>query len=388
MKSIHKTLILLALSVFPFSCKEQATSVSDLSESPGQEALLRISQAQFEANGMALGGIVKKAFPRVVRVSGMLDVPPENRVVISAIYGGYVKNTTLLVGDRVRKGQVVVTLENPEFLTLQQHYLEAREQLPYLKSEFERQQTLLEEKISSEKLFLKAQSDYLTVLARKGSLEEQLKMLGIPPGQVQAGQLRSEIAFRAPIDGKVTRINIRKGAFVSPAAEILEIVNQDHLHLELSVFEKDIADISIGQQIRFTLPEVSGRVYEGSVYLIGSTIQDDRTVKVHGHLADEDPNAFLVGMFVQAEILAGPDGDGAGGLPESPALPEEAILTDEGGSYVLVATENGGDGYAFRREAVEVGPTTDGFTALATLGNLRAEDRVLVKGAFLVAGAE
>ncbi|MCO5725585.1 efflux RND transporter periplasmic adaptor subunit [Robiginitalea marina] len=387
MKSSHKILILLALSALPFSCREGA-NVPEASDDAGQEELLQVSRAQFEANGMALGSLISKPFPRVIRVSGMLDVPPENRVVVSAVYGGYIKNTTLLVGDRVRKGQVVVTLENPEFLTLQQSYLEAREQLPYLKSEFERQQTLLEEKISSEKLFLKAQSDYLTILARKGSLEEQLKMLGIPPGEVEAGRLRSEIAFRAPIDGKVTRVDIRKGAYVSPAAEIMEIVNQDHLHLELSVFEKDIAGIRIGQPIRFTLPEVSNKVYQGSVYLIGSTIQDDRTVKVHGHLSDEEPEAFLVGMFVQAEILAGPDGNTTGEPPESPALPEEAILSGESGSYVLVATESGGDGYAFRREPVEAGATMDGFTALTAPGNLREDDRVLVKGAFLVAGAE
>ncbi len=62
----------------------------------------------------------------------MIDVPPENRAVINATMGGYIKTTPLLIGDNVRKGQALVTIENPEFVRLQQEYMEVNEQLTYL----------------------------------------------------------------------------------------------------------------------------------------------------------------------------------------------------------------------------------------------------------------
>ncbi|MEX0290095.1 MAG: efflux transporter periplasmic adaptor subunit, partial [Flavobacteriaceae bacterium] len=70
-----------------------------------------VSKLQFENNGMELGSTTKQAFPEVVNVRGMIDVPPENRAIISATMGGYVKETPWLIGDQVRKGQALVTLE-------------------------------------------------------------------------------------------------------------------------------------------------------------------------------------------------------------------------------------------------------------------------------------
>ena len=384
MKPLFITTVLLASLLL--GCKEGA-------EKPGQdqpEAIkagqILISKTQFESNGMSLGNPTRMEFPEVIRVTGTIDVPPENRVIISAVYGGFVKKITLLEGDPVRKGQVVVTLENPEFLQLQQGYLEVREQLPYLKSEYERQQILFEEEISSEKVYLKAQSEYLRAIAQKKSLEAQLQLLGIQPRELDAGGLRSVISMRTPISGKVTRVNVRTGAYVSPATEIMEVVNTEHIHLELMVFEQDINRIRKDQALRFSIPEISDRVREGSVYLIGNTVDDKRTVKVHAHVREEDLEELMVGMFVQADILAGSRDTASGELPSYWALPEEAIISGEGGSYILVLEASGAQGYTLRREPVEVGITSGGFAALKDPGTLDPSDQVLIKGAFQAAG--
>lgn len=384
MKPLYLTPVLLAL--FLFACKEGA-------EKPGQdmpEALeagqIRVSKNQFESNDMALGNPTMMEFPEVIRVTGRIDVPPENRVIISAVYGGYVRKISLLEGDAVRSGQVVITLENPEFIKLQQGYLEVREQLPYLKAESERQQTLFEEQISSEKVYLKARSDYLTAVAQKKSLEAQLKMLGIQPASLDNGGLRSVISLRTPITGKVTRVNVRTGAYVSPATEIMEIVNNEHIHLELMVFEQDINRIRREQAIRFKIPEISERVREGTVYLIGNTVDQKRTVKVHAHVREEDLKELMVGMFVQADILTGAQENASGDLPSYWALPEQAVISGESGSYVLVLETADEQGYTLRKESVEAGITSGGFTALKDPGTLQASDQVLIRGAFQAAG--
>lgn len=384
MKPMYITIALLVFLLF--GCKEGA-------EKPGQdvpvtmkEGQILISKTQFESNDMHLGNPTRMEFPEVIRVTGAIDVPPENRVIISAVYGGYVKKISLLEGDPVRKGQVVITLENPEFIQLQQGYLEVREQLPYLKSEYERQQTLFEEEISSEKVYLKARSEYLTAMAQQKSLEAQLQLLGIQPRELDAGGLRSVISLRTPIPGKITRVNVRTGAYVSPATEIMEIVNNEHIHLELMVFEQDINRIRKGQALRFSIPEISDRVREGSVYLIGNTVDEKRTVKVHAHVREEDLEELMVGMFVQADILTGTLDEASGELPSYWAVPEEAVISGEGGSYVLVLEATGEQGYTLRKEAVEVGITSGGFTALKDPGTLSPSDQVLIKGAFQAAG--
>ena len=377
--SILALLPLLVLTSL-FSCKEKEGAEGGEASTPSDSSLIFVSARQFEANGMALGSPEKRKFSGVIRVSGTIDVPPENRVVISAVYGGYVRKTTLLEGDQVQKGQVLLTLENPEFLTLQQQYLEVSEQLPYLMAEYERQEVLYGEKISSQKVYLKAQSDYKTAMARERGLEKQLGMLGIRPGDVQAGRLQSEIAIRAPISGSVNRINVRTGAYVSQATEIMEIINTDHIHLELIVFEQDINRIRIGQSIRFRVPELTTEVQQGSVYLIGSTVDENRTVKVHGNVEEDAPAGLMVGMFVQADILVPADSGTDTAIAELWSLPETAFETAEEGTYILLLEAASDTGYSFRRIPVEAGMTLEGFTAFTATGVPAEAGRVLVRG--------
>ncbi|WP_297764440.1 efflux RND transporter periplasmic adaptor subunit [uncultured Muriicola sp.] len=175
-----------------------------------------------------------------VKATGIIEVPPQNKAVVSAFIGGYIKDTPLLIGDEIKKGQSLLTIENPEFVTLQQNYLETRQQLSFLKAEYERQKQLIAENISSQKSFLKAESDYKGKLALYNGLKHKLKMLNFSIEKVEEGDIRSVATIYAPIFGSITKMNVSKGMYVSPSDEILEITDNDHIHLELSVFEKDI----------------------------------------------------------------------------------------------------------------------------------------------------
>ncbi|MBT8282840.1 MAG: efflux RND transporter periplasmic adaptor subunit, partial [Muriicola sp.] len=242
---------------------------------------ITISKAQFEAGGMKLGTLETKPFPTIIEATGTIDVPPQSKAVISALMGGYIKETPLLIGDRVKKGQMLLKLESPEFITLQQNYLEAKQQLAFLKADFDRQKQLVAENITSQKNFLKAESDYKGKLALCNGLRQKLVLLNIPIEQVEAGNIRSDANIYAPISGSVTKIHISKGVYVSPTDKIMEIVDNDHIHLELQVFEKDIMSLNIGQKIAFSIPEASSETYEAEVYLIGTHIEENRTVMVH-----------------------------------------------------------------------------------------------------------
>jgi cobalt-zinc-cadmium efflux system membrane fusion protein len=362
------------------SCKNAETAdKSETQQNPELvDTTIELSSDQFEQNGMAMSGPVEKSFPELVQANGLIDVPPANRAVVSATMGGYIKNTHLLIGDRVKKGQSLVTIENPDFVSIQQEYLEIKEQLTYLRSEYERQQILIKENISSQKSFLKAESEYKKAEATYNGLQKQLDLLKISPSDVEKGIISTTSTLYAPISGSITQVNVSLGMYVSPATPIIEIVDNDHIHLELSVFEKDIMKIHKGQEITFKIPEASAEIYKAEVYLIGNAIEENRTIRVHGHLKDTSKHNFLTGMFVNATIITSDK--------KALSIPSEALVSLNDSSYLLILETNKDDVYSFKPLKVETGETYMGYTAIKNLDDLPENPRILTKGAFTLMG--
>ena len=369
MKSIYKITFLLFLSLV--SCKESAEQTLVEEE---QDDLITITKAQFQDSELEIGNLEEFDFPEVVRSSGRIDVPPQSRASINAFMGGYIRNIELLEGDRVSRGQFLVSLESTEYVQLQQDYMDVAGQLDYLQAEFERQQTMLEENITSRKSFLKAESDFKRAQSAKSSLEQKLRMLNIDPVKVEAGSSQSTVNIYSPITGNVSNISVSRGSFVSPTDRIMEIIDSEHMHLELVVFEKDVRNIKEGQKIFFNTPEASNENFEAEVVLVGKTIDEQkRNVRVHGHLPDSIASEFTVGMFVEANIVTSEE--------KRPGLPEEAIIEQEGEYYILVLEKEDGENYYFRRQSVTPGETFEGVISLENAESLEKET-VLLKGAF------
>ena len=364
----------LVLVLF-WSCDDTKKEATD---NKTDNLLIQITQAQFTQGKMLLGGFEEKAFPNTILANGTIDVPPENRAVVNASMGGYIKTTPLLVGDKVIKGQLLVSVENPEFVVLQQQYMEVNAQLAYLKAAYERQTQMKKENISSQKSFLKADSEYKTALARYISLDKQLRMLNISPANVRQGNLSTTARIYAPISGSITKVNVTKGTYVSPATEILEIIDNDHIHLELSVYEKDISKVKKGQKIEFKTSETTSETYPATVHLIGTAIEQNRTVKVHGHPEDILENNLLTGMFVEASIITD--------STIAKAIPNEAIIEIDGISYVLVLEKKEANTFAFKPIEVVVNESYKGYSALKSEKNFQPGTQFLTKGAFNLLG--
>lgn len=337
---------------------------------------ITINKAQFKNELMQLGKLEEIPFNQSIKTTGTIDVPPQNRASISTFMSGYISKTPLLIGDKVTKGQLLVTLENPEFVELQQQYLEIAEQLNYLKSEYNRQQTLYKENITSEKNFLRSESTYKSSLAHYNGLKKKLSMLNINPAQVEKGQISSTINLYAPIDGYVTKVNVSNGMYVTPSDAIMEIIDNDHIHLELSVFEKDIINVEKEQKIHFRIPEASNKFFEAEVYLVGTSIDEKtRIVKVHGHILNEEDYNFIVGMFIEADIIT----DSTTNM----ALPNDAILEVDNAYYALVLTNTDNDSYYFEKAKLNIGEQTETHTSIENYESLVDKD-VLTQGGFML----
>ena len=375
MKHIYSILFLLTILSCGNNEKETEVSIED----QNHEEEIVVAKTQFDSENMELGKLSMQEFNQSITSTGFIDVPPSSRASVTTFMPGYIKSTPLLVGDEVKKGQLLVTLEDPEFVELQQNYMEIFRKLAYLKSEFERQETLYKENITSQKNYLKAESDYKSNLAHYNGLKQKLKMLNINPTNVENGNISSTINLYSPIKGSVTKVNVSNGSYVSASTEILEIINTEHIHLELLVFEKDILKIKKEQPINFTVPEASTNIFNAKVHLVGSSIDPiNRTIKVHGHIEDDENSPFVIGMFVEANIITG--------TSNASALPKEAVADLDGVFYALILDKQD-DEYIFKKVKVEVGNQTETFVEVVNI-ELFEHKQVLSKGAFMLLSRE
>ena len=371
-----KRLYILLVPIVLASCGEKDSQSNAITSSAETDNVITVTKSQFENGHMVLGNVVDYEFNEVVKANGFIDVPPQNKASVSTFMGGFVKNTPLLIGDKVKKGQRVLTLENTEYVEIQQQYLEIAEQLSYLKSEFVRQQTLFNEKITSEKNFLKAESNYKSTLAHYNGLREKLRMMNINPVSVEQGNMSSTINLYSPISGYVTNIEVSNGTYISPQDEVLEIVNTDHIHLELSVFEKDILNIKKGQIIAFKVPESSDETYQAEVHLVGTSIDEtSRTIKVHGHIEDEEKTRFIKGMFIEAEIITD--------TKTAKSLPKDAVYKLNDTYLTLVLVDSNDDVYTFNKTEVNVGKQVEDFIEVLNPEEFK-DKKVLTKGSLIL----
>jgi len=173
-------------------------------------------------------------------------------------------------------------------------------------------------------------------------------------------------------------MNANVGMFMAPSDVILEIVNPSDLHVELSVFEKDILKVKEDQKILFTVPEASKEVFEGKVHLVGKSIEgNDRTVNVHGHLADNVKQRLLTGMFVESKIIVA--------SKKGLAIPTEALVTENNKNFVLLLDNTKNGAYNFRKIAVTVGEKTEKYVEITKNSQIDINSKILIKGVFDIA---
>lgn len=369
---LYSTLCILVL----FSCGEVEETES--ADSQVAEGLIVVTKAQFASGEMKLGTLTEQSITTKISTRGYIDVPPGSKASIAPFHGGYVKDIDILPGQKVRKGELLFTLQNPEIISMQQEYMETKEKLAYLKLDFERQQTLSEEKISSQKAFKKAESEYKVMQVKNTGLAAQLKLVNVSIKQLDKGVITSILPVYASLGGTITAVNTTKGAFIKPGDIAAEITNTEHLHLELQVFEKDAMLITEEQSITFRVPESGNETFKGFVHLVGKSIDgEDRTINVHGHVPEEDEDRFIPGMFVEAEI----ETDRGSGM----CLPESALVEVDGAFYVLVKTGEKGGELFFEQQLVSAGKKSGDWIEILNPKTLEGK-QVLLEGSFSLVG--
>lgn len=371
MKKNFLCLSLVIVALMGCSKKSEEGTVSDPIATVANE--VTVTDEQFKSLGIVIGKPEQRSVSDQINANGMLDVPPQNLVTISAPLGGFVKKTELLQGMKVSKGQTIVVMEHPDYIQLQEDYLTTKGQLEFLELEYKRQEELAKENVNAAKALQQAKSNYFGAKARMQGLKAKLILSNINPAEIENGEIKSTISIPAPISGFVSQVNVNIGMHVSPTDIMFRIVDTDHLHAEAQVFEKDIPQLKIGQRVFVRLSNET-QEREAKVFLIGKEITPERTVRVHCHLEKKD-DSLIPGLFFSARIETN--------NKLVTTLPSEAVVAFENKNYVFVQSEQ--KPYKYKMMAIDIGETEKGFTEVMIPETIKSA-KIVLKGSYYLLG--
>ncbi|MFT6867066.1 MAG: cobalt-zinc-cadmium efflux system membrane fusion protein [Cyclobacteriaceae bacterium] len=375
---ISNMFLIGSMTMFMASCYSKTEDAAK-EKHHAKENSVELTQEQYDQASIELGSIEKRIIGSELMVNGIIDVPPKGNISINMPYGGFVKYIDMLPGTLVKKGQLLAIIENPEFIQFQQDYLEGLANQEFLKAEFDRQQELYNEKVASGKIFQQAKSNYMSNEARIKTMEARLNLIGIDPAKIRDGIVSAAVKIYSPVTGYVREVYTNMGKYINPQDVIMDITNSEDLHVELTVYENDIPKVKKGQRIRFSLANSPKQWREAKVFLLGSSVKEDRSITVHGHL-DQMYEDLLPGMYVAAKVETGSN--------EVWAVPEPAVVRFGGKQYIFTyggeRTENGQVMRDFEMKEVKKGASEDEYTQISLvdistdIGNIK----LVTKGAF------
>lgn len=377
------TLILAAALAGLTSCSKNTAPAHEDSHAEEQEQNdndITLTAEQLKAVDIELGKVVRRDMNCIIRVNGRTALDPQYKASVSSLVGGVIRRITVIEGNKVQKGQTVAWIENTEIVTLQRDYLTSRSAMIAAEQEHSRQIELEKAGAGVQKALQQATAECHMAKAKALGVEKQLAQLGISAASVRAGNIVTRIPVKAPITGYVDRIKVSTGGYVDMQTPIMDIVDNENLHCDLSIFEKDMADLRTGQQVDLVLtnrPEtrLGGVIYEINASFEGKT----KSVIAHVRITGKPKGLKLIpDMYLTGHIHTG--------RHNSETLPSDAITDSEGEKYIFLLTRKEGkpghETYHFSRQKVRAGASDLGYTQITSASPLPEGATVVTRNAF------
>jgi cobalt-zinc-cadmium efflux system membrane fusion protein len=366
--TFSKTIVGIAALFIITSCGSKTTSEAASDSTIVESSIANLTEKQVLSIGITTGTLEQKTFSTILKVTGKVDVPPQNLISVSVPLGGYLKSSHLIPGMFVRKGESIATIEDQQYIQLQQDFLTTLSKISFLENEYQRQKDLNQSKASSDKVFQQAEMELKTQKILVKSLSEKLKLAGINPEKLNENSISKSINIYSPISGYVSKVNVNIGKYISPTDVMFELVNTSDIHLALKIFEKDLDKLSIGQKVVAYTNTYPDKKHICEILLIGKSLNEERNTDVHCHFEVYD-KTLIPGTYMNAEIAIT--------NAKSYVISEDAIVRFENKHYVFVkktATQ-------FEMLEVQIGNTEKGFTEIIKSENLNNQTFV-IKGAY------
>jgi cobalt-zinc-cadmium efflux system membrane fusion protein len=343
----------------------------------GEEGVVELTKEQVETVGLELNSLEKKSLGNSIKVTGQLELFPQDRANISPLVGGNVRSINIIEGDKVIKGQVLAYLEHLDIITMQQEYQEKNNQLAFLKKDFERKQTLYNKGVASGREFQMAQSKFKSTTSSVNGLRAKLRLLGIHTDKVLQGQIFSAMPITTPISGYVDEVMINLGDYAAPQTKMFTVSDNSEIHVDFKVYEKDIRKVKEGQEIYFTVAAKPNELLKAKIHAIGKTFESEpKALHVHADVHNENKE-LLPGMYVEGRIVQD--------KKMAFAVPEDAIIKDGAQSFIFILYEEGKkvrNKIKFKMIPVNIGIADLEFVEISLSLDITKDLKVVTKGAY------
>jgi cobalt-zinc-cadmium efflux system membrane fusion protein len=351
--------------------EKQEKTINTTTTRPVKEAML--SQQQFDALDMKIDSLGSRMMSGFIKANGQLEVPPQSEASVTPVIGGNIATIHVIEGDEVKKGQVLGFIKHPDIIKVQTQYINAANQLKFQKKEFNRQKELYDAGVGSGETFQRAEAELDNFKGQVLGLEAQLKQLNVNLAKVKNGDIQQQIPILSPINGAVESVNVKTGQFVQAQTNMFEIINTDHVHVDLMVFEKDVAKVHKGQKVYFTVASLPGTELTADILSISKNFeQDPKALHVHAEINNR-PKNLVPGMYVRGRIAVDNN--------HSIALPEAAIAKD-GDQFFAFTVEEEGDAWSFKPLEAKLGIKESGWVAVKFLEAIPQNTRFAYNNAY------
>lgn len=383
--------LFVIVSILFISCtnssnnSSHAESVHEEKEEHVDEKYIEISKDQMNAVGITIDTFEMKDLQSTVKVNGLLSIPNQNKALVTSVTTGIIKTLLVQPGNTVKKGQLIATIINPDVAPIQQQLQIANAQIKMAEIEKTRQQELVEGNAAPLKNLQRIQTELATLRATKNALQQQLQTMGISASNVNAGNVNTTLRILAPISGTISEVISQIGSHVDASTPIAKIVNNQEIHLDIFVYEKDLPSIKEKQTIHFILTNLPGKEYDAEIYSISSAFANEsKSIPVHA-VVKGNKEGLIEGMNITAIISTGSN--------RLLAVPNESIVEYNGQDYIFVLADsineknkNGKEENILRFEKIPVVKSISdvGYTAITPINPLPANAKLVTKGAFFV----
>lgn len=375
-------IIIAACALIAFAaCSQNKNAENQEVEEENHEELV-LTQTQINTVRIALGHVEEKELGGAIKANGELRLNPQDKADITPIIGGIVRQICVVEGQKVRAGQAVAYIENTEIVEVQKNYLVAVKETEVAKQEMQRQKSLAAQGAGVQKTLQQATADYEISNARLTGLLHQLRQMGISPKQVADGKIVTRIPVCASLSGVVGKVFVSTGSFVDATAPLMQIADNSAVYASLNVFERNIAQVEVGQDVDLVVTNSPGMHLKGRVQQINRSFDaDTKAVAVHVRIVGKEAANLIAGMYVSGSIKTG--------QKKVKALPDNAIVRAEGRKFVFVldetTTEGGEKSFRFRRAEVVTGVSELGYTQVDFVSPADADVTVVTDNAFYLA---
>lgn len=332
---------------------------------------LTLTSEEAERAGVKVEALKAQAMGDEVVVTATIRPDADKLARVAPRIEGRITSAPAKLGDRVRAGQALATLDSVEVGEAHAAWVQAQSELRIAEADFKRAEDLVADEIIPRKDFIRAQSDRDKAAASLRAAADKLRLLrGSAAGST--GSV-STFAVAAPFAGTVIEKKATLGELASPSEPMFTVADLSQVWILADLPEAALARVRVGAGARVSVSAYPGETFAGRVDLIGAALdKDSRTVAARIVVPNAD-GRLKPEMFATATIEAG--GRTGAASREVLSLPDAAIVLMQGQPTVFVYEQG-----AYEMRVIEPGERSGGRTVVKA--GLKNGEQVVTEGAY------